>query len=547
MDTSKRLTLNVGGQIFMTTTHTLCALPTTRLGRLAKEISGDKEQKGELFFDRNPEVMNSVLDLYRKGELHIPKNLCGHTVEQELNFWQIPMELIHHCCYKNFDTHKGDEIIIQEIDEFLHHPYESEAAMARLSILNKFWLIMERPNLSRASRIWCVLYFVVVMMSVLVYAIASSMAFRVYRPWLITRASKRNLTVEAFTVDLDLKQKFFASEPVAWIQGFESVFFTFFIVEYLLRIVTCPGKAYFFSMPQSWFDLFLLLQQVVVLTVEKLVVEKREEYTVLEKNALTVLFCLSILRVLRIFNLAKDFEAMKILILCSRASLKDLALMAMSLMSMATMFGASIYVVEMLEEGFTFDSILYGMWYAVITMTTVGYGDYFPVTTSGMLVGAMCALSGVLVIALPVTTIACKFSSYRTNYIARQHMIARVIFLKANPRVCTRFYKSVCGNDSGSTTNIETRGVESHTDTATDKVRSHTTTATDGVKSYTETATDGVQNHTETATDGVKSQTETPTDGVKSHTKTETDGVQSNTETSNDGGKSHTETATSQS
>lgn len=153
MDTSKRLTLNVGGQIFMTTTHTLCALPTTRLGRLAKEISGDKEQEGELFFDRNPEVMNSVLDLYRKGELHLPQNMCGHTVEQELNFWEIPVELIHPCCFKNVDIYKADDEIIKEIDEFLTNPYETEAAIGKLSKWNKVWLSMERPNLCRASRV----------------------------------------------------------------------------------------------------------------------------------------------------------------------------------------------------------------------------------------------------------------------------------------------------------------------------------------------------------------------------------------------------------
>jgi len=66
-----------------------------------------------------------------------------------------------------------------------------------------------------------------------------------------------------------------------------------------------------------------------------------------------------------------------------------------------------------------FTSIPVGLWWAIVTMTTVGYGDMTPKTYLGMFVGSFCALTGVLTIALPVPVIVSNFALFYSHTQAR--------------------------------------------------------------------------------------------------------------------------------
>lgn len=106
--------LNVGGTIFLTTFQTLSKIQETRLSSLKKDITV-QNCPTKFFFDRNPEIFNSILDLYRSGELHFPSNFCGATIRNELEFWEIDKKYVSECCLASLYRHDDDIEILKEI------------------------------------------------------------------------------------------------------------------------------------------------------------------------------------------------------------------------------------------------------------------------------------------------------------------------------------------------------------------------------------------------------------------------------------------------
>lgn len=128
-------------------------------------------------------------------------------------------------------------------------------------------------------------------------------------------------------------------------------------------------------------------------------------------KSFAVLRVVRLVRVFRIFKLSRHSKGLQILGQTLRASMRELGMLIFFMVIVVVLFSSAIFYAEN-GSNKNFPSIPDAFWWSVVTMTTVGYGDVYPQTLQGKIVGSLCALAGVLTIALPVPVIVSNFTYY---------------------------------------------------------------------------------------------------------------------------------------
>lgn len=119
---------------------------------------------------------------------------------------------------------------------------------------------------------------------------------------------------------------------------------------------------------------------------------------------------LRILRLLRLLKLARYSPAISILVAITRAEKASIGA-ALSFLGLVLLFSATgIYYFEHAAQPAAFASIPAAMWWAVATVTTVGYGDVVPITSAGKVFGALVSIVGVSMIAVPAGLMASRLT-----------------------------------------------------------------------------------------------------------------------------------------
>lgn len=115
---------------------------------------------------------------------------------------------------------------------------------------------------------------------------------------------------------------------------------------------------------------------------------------------------LRVLRLFRLLKLTRYFVSLQILLRVIQREKGSFQAVIFILVIMIVMTASAIYVVENKAQPEAFSSIPQAMWWAVVTLTTVGYGDVTPVTNLGRILGAFITILGVGLAALPAGILA---------------------------------------------------------------------------------------------------------------------------------------------
>ena len=190
----------------------------------------------------------------------------------------------------------------------------------------------------------------------------------------------------------------------------EWIFTILFTVEYFLRLI-CVGRPLRYA--TSFFGIIDLL---AILPTYLSLMLPGSQY-------LLVIRSLRLLRVFRVLKLAQYMGEANLWMKALRASRRKITLFLFTVLNLVVILGSLMYVIEGAESGFT--SIPRSIYWAIITLTTVGYGDIVPETNLGQALASVIMIIGYSIIAVPTgivtseITYASKYSSGRVCHNCR--------------------------------------------------------------------------------------------------------------------------------
>lgn len=173
-------------------------------------------------------------------------------------------------------------------------------------------------------------------------------------------------------------------------------FFTgLFTIEYLLRLYCSPKPRAYATSFYGVVDLMAILPTYLALIFPS-------------ATFMGVIRLLRIMRIFRILKLVRYLQDSNILLRSLLQSRRKILVFFSSVAVLVTIFGALIYIIEGPQNGFT--SIPQSIYWAIVTITTVGYGDLVPATPLGKGIAALAMLLGYSILAVPTGIITAELS-----------------------------------------------------------------------------------------------------------------------------------------
>ena len=198
-----------------------------------------------------------------------------------------------------------------------------------------------------------------------------------------------------------------------WHQRYGSIFATMewiftilFTIEYILRLICIKKPLQYVTSFLGTIDLLAIIPSYLSILY-------------IGANSLLVLRSLRLLRIFRIFKLTHYISEMQFLGSAVRGSLRKISIFMSIVLMLVIILGSVMYLLEGRQNGYT--SIPQSIYWAIVTITTVGYGDISPVTPLGKLVASIIMLMGYGIIAVPTgivtheMTIAAKNQKQHTE------------------------------------------------------------------------------------------------------------------------------------
>lgn len=408
----ERITINVSGLRFETQAQTLQQFPNTLLGNPEKRLRYYDPLRNEYFFDRNRPSFDAILYYYQSGgRLRRPVNVPLDIFTEEIKFYDL-----------------GDEALIKyrEDEGFIQ---EEEKVLPENPCFEKIWVAFEYPESSKVGRVVAIISMIVILVSIITFCMETMPEFKHEGDEAMPGTPGQGKgqrgpcggalppTVSPTTPDAgnatevtDNSLAEYFRHPFFIIETICIIWFTF---EFFVRFISSPSKYIFLKNIMNVIDLVAILPYFI--QVGTMIAQSSTDRNS-QAMSLAILRVIRLVRVFRIFKLSRHSKGLQILGRTLKASMRELGLLIFFLCIGVVLYSSAVYFADADsrdENGKPiFKSIPDAFWWAVVTMTTVGYGDMKPKSTGAKIVGSLCAITGVLTIALPVPVIVSNFNYF---------------------------------------------------------------------------------------------------------------------------------------
>lgn len=204
--------------------------------------------------------------------------------------------------------------------------------------------------------------------------------------------------------------------------GLEWSFTVIFTLEYLLRLVCADRRLRYATSFFGIVDLLAILPTYI-------------DVLLPGSHYLVVIRVLRVLRVFRVLKLVQYLAASRMMLRAIQSSYRKVAVFVLTVMTAVVILGSLMYVIETPENGFT--SIPRSIYWAIVTITTVGYGDISPKTAPGQMLATIVMLLGFSIIAVPTGILSVEISqAMRTSGGARSCSVCNAETREPDAKYC---------------------------------------------------------------------------------------------------------------
>lgn len=381
------ITANISGKKYFISTELLSRYPESLLSHKHKRKYFYDCIRNEYFFDRNRTAFETIFTFYvSKGRFVSPKDeeFPGQLLADELHFFGLYQYL------EEYD--KMNNVAIPSA-------IKKKRDTPKRRCQREVWKICEIPYSSTIALFYNLMSLSIIITSAVILCVDTLP--EAGRPEKLTLVWYLKPSEPAKNNSSDITNK--KEERFRIVTLLEAFCIAWFSFELFARFLVSPLKKNFFLRPLNVMDLLAITPYYI-----SLIISTRKFGA-----SLYIVRVLRLSKIFRVMKRSRYVSMVKVLGKTIKACLKDLWTMNFLILIATVVFGSAAYYLEQWDEDTTFASIPVSCWWALVTITTLGYGDMAPTTLGGKITGGICSVSGVLLITPFLPIIFNKFNRFQ--------------------------------------------------------------------------------------------------------------------------------------